>query len=571
MPQDKDSCPYPIPANMRSAIGNNALMLRRDARSFFWQDDRYKVYWEGLVFVSGILSGAESVKAFIAGLEKTAIEDACGILKGIYFFIIESKKGGDIHAFIDNSGLYQAFYTSGKISNSFLELAAHEGHTAADFEPDAVVEFLNFGSLLSGETYLSSIRRIRHDEILRLPRPGAKLLFIKKKNAGLRTSPDIHPKSFEQHFHELAASLGNCRVSIDLTGGADTRLVAAMLDHCGLQFEAASSGGTSEYADISMPREIARAMGHPWFGTIHSASALQDDINDLLAATDGLYDILYYHRLYQLQKARKKRGIDTMISGVGGELFKDYWWLHEFPFYRRKTSDVKKLVNMRIMPSRPLLGIFSKRYAGPGGNLKDNLVRSFSRYVMDTNTKTLDNIFYNAIMRNMAGRILTSHTRYVKCLAPFLDPDLATMGFNLPRMQRFYNFFHRRELTKINRRLARFKTSENGMTLSYRPADILLDLPRYIGEKGKRVLIKLRLAQRGGPSSLNDPACYPQVRNMKLMLESLDALKDARIINKDVRLHQLADSRLGSFLTLGMVAAALERGARGGQMRIDRP
>src|SRR5208337_4346291 len=283
--------------------------------------------------------------------------------KGIYFFVIQSKKSGEIRAFIDNSGLYQAFYTSDKISTSFLELAAHERHTPADLDPDAVVEFLHFGSLYSSKTFIPSIRRISHKDILYLSPGGTKLTFTKKHIDGISASPVISSKSFEQYFHEIAASLSNCKVSIDLTGGLDTRLVAAMLDHCGLQFETASSGGTPEYEDIHLSKEVAQAMGHPWFGTIHSASALQNDLNNLLLSTDGLYDILYYHRLYQLQNSRKERGIDTMISGVGGELFKDYWWLHDFPFYSRKASNVEKFVNMRIMSFNPIQGVLQSNFA----------------------------------------------------------------------------------------------------------------------------------------------------------------------------------------------------------------
>ncbi|MDA8387671.1 MAG: asparagine synthase-related protein, partial [Nitrospiraceae bacterium] len=387
MPSCKESPSYSGAGNNRRLAGHDALLLPGGRVSSFWQSAGYDVYWEGLVFASGIPSGPESVKVFVAELEKKGIEDACGMLKGIYFFVIESRKSGDIHAFIDNSGLYHAFYTPRRVSSSFLELARHEGLAASDFDPDAVVEFLHFGSLFSFGTYLPPIRRIRHDDIIRLSRQGGKLTFAKKNGTGICSPPDSPSVTFEQFFHETAASLCNRRVSIDLTGGVDTRLVAAMFDRCGLQFETASSGGTPEYEDISLSRPVARALGHPWFATIHSASGLERDMGDILLATDGLYDVLYYHRLYQLQKDRKKRGVDTMISGAGGELFKDFWWLHEFPFYRRGASDIERFVDMRVMSFGPMRGILTGAFDDAAFNLKRNLVRSFSQYALDTNTR----------------------------------------------------------------------------------------------------------------------------------------------------------------------------------------
>src|SRR5208337_699532 len=193
------------------------------------------------------------------------------------------------------------------------------------------------------------------------------------------------------------------------------------------------------------------------------------------------------------------------------------WWLHDFPFYARKASNVEKFVNMRIMSFNPIQGVLQSNFADAGGNLKSNLVRSFSRYTMDTNTKTYDNIVYNIIMSNIAGRILTSHSCYVKCYAPFLDPDLARIGFNLPRKQRFYNLFHRKELTRINPSLAKLRTSENGMSASFKLSYMVRDVPRYLDEKIRRILIKLNMAKRTTSLTLNDPNFHHYVRNMKSM------------------------------------------------------
>ncbi|MDA8087536.1 MAG: asparagine synthase-related protein [Nitrospiraceae bacterium] len=529
------------------------LILRGKNVSSSLENADYRAYWEGMLFIDGILSGETSVAAFFDELKKTPIEDACRLLKGIYFIVVESKKKGEIHAFVDNAGLYHAFYTDCAVSNSFLELARHEGYGPDDLSAESVAEFLHFGCLFFQKTYFDGIRRIARTDVLCLPEDGGKMKFLRKKGIDLDAAPCLPPESIWEYFRKLALSLGNCNVSVDLTGGTDTRLVAAMLDHFGLEFETGSSGGDDDYVDISVARKVAGAMGHRCFGTIHSLSSLERDIRDVFYATEGLYDALYYHRLFQLQNARKNRGIDTMISGVGGELFKDFWWLQDFPFYSRKSANIGRFVNMRLMPFEPMSGILAGPFAVASRGLKGNLKRGLSCYVLDSNTRTYDNIFYNVILADIAGRILTSHSNYLKCFAPFLDLDLARMGFNLKLSQRCFNLFHRKVLTRVNPLLARFATSENGMTVSCEPGNMLRDLPRFFNDRLRRLLIKLGMLKQRKFRTLNNPDFIARARPMKVTKASISALKDAGIIAGNVQLSRIEDKYLGMFLSLGML------------------
>ena len=541
--------------NRRGETSRGPLVLRKKAHASFLEGADCRAYWEGLVFIDGVPSGETSVRAFIDELGRSRIEDACRLLKGIFLLVVESRKNGDIHVFVDNAGLYQAFHTSDTVSNSFLELVRHEGCGVKDLSPEGVAEFLHFGWLYSHRTYFEAISRVRRDEILRVSRGGEKIkiTFLRKSGLDLDARPFPPPESIGEYFRKLALSLGNCNVSVDLTGGNDTRLVAVMLDHFGLPFETASSGGAEEYEDVSYGKKVAAALGHGFFGTIQSISSLERDINEVFHATEGLYDVLYYHRLYQLQDARRKRGVDTMISGVGGELFKDFWWLQDFPFYSRKASNIERFVNMRVMPFEPMSGILAEPYAGASANLKGNLKAALSRYVLDTNTRTYDNIFYNVILGGVAGRILTSHGNYLKCFAPFLDLDLARMGFNLKTGWRCYNLFHRKAITEISPRLAALATTENGMSVSYEMAHMLRDLPRLFDDRMRRLLIKLKITRRQEFKTLNSPDFIPRVRAMGIMGGALEVLKEAGIAGGNIELKHLEDKYLGAFLSLGML------------------
>lgn len=539
---------------MTSPAGHSSAILhRRTPASFTLEENGYSVYWEGLVFLNGFMSGRESIRVFIRELKRTCIEDASILLKGTFFIVVEAKPSGEVYALVDNAGLYQAFYSANKISTSFLDLIRHEGYTVEDFDPVAVAEYLHFGYLFFHKTFFGQVRRIRGDEILSLSHTNDKLRILKKKESYFTLDNNHETGSFDSFFDGIAKSLKNCELSVDLTGGLDSRLIAVMLDHYGLSFESATSGGTPAYEDISISKEVAGILGRPWFSTVHSIEPLENDMREVFIATDGLYDVVYYHRLYQLQMDRRTRGVDTVISGAGGELFKDYWWLQDFPFYSAKASNVGRLVDLRVMSFEPMKAVLTDKFAGACSTLRSGLIRGLSEYTLDTNTKTYDNIFFNVMMSDVAGRVLTSHGRYLKCYAPFLDFDLARIGFGLPRRERFFNMFHRKKLTALHPAVAKIRTSENGITASSLPLDMVGDLPKYCSEKLHRLSIKLGLARRKRSGYLNHPDFFGYVRDMKITGDAMLLLKDAGIVDGETRLQQIEDSRLGTFLSLGML------------------
>ncbi len=528
------------------------ILLRRRGKFSTWEDNDYRVYWEGLLFVNGVLSGEESIKSFLKELRKTDIRESCRTLKGIFFILVEEKTTGDHYAFVDNSGLYQAFYTDNNISNSFLEIIKQEKYSVEDFDPYAVFEFLYFGYLFSSRTFFSSIKRIPGDEILHLSHQDAKMHKLQKNILSLGAHLRDNAKSFHKNFEGLAISLSNRKVSIDLTGGVDSRLTAVMLDSFGLGFETATSGGTIDYEDVLISKEVANALGHPWYSTIHSETSLEEDMSELFYVTEGLYDILYYHRLFQLQKERAKRGVDTIILGTGGELFKDHWWLQDFPFYYKRFANLERLVDMRIMIFKPIQYLLTKEYSQIIHSLRSKIIQDVSQYSLETNTKTYDNIFFNYISRDIGGRGFTNNSYFVQCYAPYLDLDISRIGFNLSRIMRFFNLFHRKELTRINPVIARIPTTESGVSASSEIGCIMRDIPLLFRDRLKRFLLKLR-KQNKSFKTLNNPNFYSHVREMKVMIESIENLKDNGFVNKDVEIEQVENNRLGAFLSLSML------------------
>ena len=127
---------------------------------------------------------------------------------------------------------------------------------------------------------------------------------------------------FLKEMKKIAFSLKNKKISIDLTGGIDSRLLTLIFQNAGLQFETALSGCYG-HTDIETPKEVSKILGLQYYITYHhvNSETLFKELKATFICYDGLTDIIENHREYQFFEDRKSRGIKVSISGVGGKLY----------------------------------------------------------------------------------------------------------------------------------------------------------------------------------------------------------------------------------------------------------
>src|SRR5262249_1045634 len=136
---------------------------RSEVRSMENRD--YRFSWQGFVYMDGVPAGIRSIEKLAEDIVDN-LPAAASRLRGVYFLLIQEKRSGKSYAFVDNSGLFHAFYSDRHVSTSFLELAAAEGQGASDLDPEALVEFFHFGYIASGGTLFHKIRKIDPDQIV---------------------------------------------------------------------------------------------------------------------------------------------------------------------------------------------------------------------------------------------------------------------------------------------------------------------------------------------------------------------------------------------------------------------
>ena len=526
---------------------------------YSWETQEHKFWWKGLVFVHSIPCGTDSLERFSKEISRSGIQDAVNCLKGNFLLVVEDKKSGVYYSFVDNSSLFQAFYSDTSISTSFLELVKYEGLSRSDLDKEAIVEFLHFGHISFRKTFFDSIKKIPGKQILTFSDDG-KICFLPK------LVPDLNAgdgqSSFLNFFEGLVSSIKNQNVSVDLSGGIDSRMLATILDYFGLDFEIDVTGWKG-HIDIEISKEVASVLKHKHHVTDNSVDLLKEEellTDELFSMCDGLFNILTGRGQLLSNKNRVGRGVDLKFTGAGGELYKDFWWLQDFPFYARRKANVERLFNLRIAPTGFNHFYFTDDYVEICQNLKHNTVQKLSSFIIDANTKTYDNIYFNYRMQEIAGRRITNDNSLLKSYAPLLELDVVRYGFNIPRKERFFNNFHRRTITSINPNVAKIRTTESGMTVSSFKTDIIKDISKYIINKSARLTKKVgqKILKRTYFQQILADPLYVKVKELKISTGSVEFLKDFKIINEKLEVSNISNSHIGNFISLAMFMRCLE-------------
>ncbi len=265
----------------------------------WWEGDRFAIGWKGHLFIPGHAAGPASVAELAKALATQSLAQSTGKLAGIFGLFVFDKASRAWQVAVDNGGQYKIYYDRQDVGTSFLELLRTRPLAGSELDRKALVELLAHGYIMAGRTAVSSIAKLRGGEVLELE-PEGQLRRVPKL---LPTGEVAGTEAVLAHFAALARSLEGRSLSVDATGGFDSRLVLALLVKHGLPFELAVSGfhGT---ADTEIAAEIARLLDRPFHLSGHDLADLDQALLDAFRSSDGLMDIRRWHRDRQLAQAR---------------------------------------------------------------------------------------------------------------------------------------------------------------------------------------------------------------------------------------------------------------------------
>ncbi|MFZ1429528.1 MAG: hypothetical protein WAS21_22480, partial [Geminicoccaceae bacterium] len=490
----------------------------------------------------------------------------CHRLKGVFGLVIWDQRDGVWYAAVDNAGLYRLFFDDfGRLGGSFLEIAAAQGAQAADIATDRLVEFLLHGCIYAPRTLLPSIHRLRGDEIVRL------------RTTPEHTSIDIEPKRFPvpdvdrpfaavvaDHAEDLARSLVHDRVSIDLTGGFDSRLVASLLRARGLGDEAAMTG-EPQSVDTALAAQVAAVLELPLHVHRQKLDRLEPDMAALFVASDGLVDVGKIHRDWQAALARRVRGVTVLAHGGGGELLKDFYFHHEFPFYGHRAASLERLYDLRIVPMPLSAAQLTPAAQQLVRDCRTGIISRLQSFREPTNHATCDRVFHGFRLPEFFGGHFSTYVNLgINVVAPLMDREVATAAAVLSPWTRMMEGQHRRLIHELCPQAGALPTT-SGYSASWRPGKLASDVLGYGTNEVRRLVNKLGQRHlgrapfpRAGALETDAPGFGRRTRELPGFHAGLAQLKERGIYLRDLDPMAIRPHEVGRILTLGMCFAHLQ-------------
>lgn len=408
---------------------------------------------------------------------------------------------------------------------SFLDLLDESRPKPLLPDPRAISEFLTFGNYYGPSTPCMDITKEFTHQTLEINPDQTFSLSNTSRSLSLADSKKDAPvEQFDAYFESLSNMLKNHRVSIDMTGGYDSRLLACALKNAGVNFDAVYSDKSSP-SELEIVKRVADKIGTTLKVIRPQPVNTDEHLNELFELSDGLVDALSINSLTQIQKWRKENGYTFVLTGAGGEVLKDFFWQQDFPFYGVEKANLNKLIDFRFYPQRA-----SAIWVANGDTSSQSLQEAFiERHIKpvlrDTNTRTYDAVYYEVRIREILSALSHVSEKYLPVHSPFADYYFANMGYNLNVRERLFNKFHRSYLSHRNPDVAAIPTTDGNMTASIRFKHITVDSFKYVYTKGSSILRKARGVQ--SPSGTNDNSFITDKAS-----ESLISLKKRGVLSQ---------------------------------------
>ena len=291
-----------------------------DHKTKIFENEKFKIYWEGFLFIKGYAPGERSLDLLFTAITETTLNNALNLLSGFFVGIIYNKINDTIFSFSDNSGHYNLFKTNDYISTSFLDLIKMSNLTPSEMDAKSVANFILSQSFMGWKTAFPQIVKIKHNEII--VDNGKKIIIENKILEDIFMLKDFDNKSIIQRFSIFIDTLEqvNGKIILDLTGGLDSRMISVIFQHFGLDFETAISGMPG-YPDCELSSQIAEIEGtsHNVFYQNLNESSIQKELDEEFREFDGVMDIFAQHRAFQFQRYKKDLNCVLNITGHSGE------------------------------------------------------------------------------------------------------------------------------------------------------------------------------------------------------------------------------------------------------------
>lgn len=476
-------------------------------------------------------------------------------LLGNYIVFICNSNNNTVICFGDNSGMLKPYISKNICSNSFLEISKTASDKSLNY--DGIVEWLHFKAIYGNKTLLKGVTRLERGNYFISRRNS---YCVKTKNLPRLEFPPDNPYGINKLFDAFSLATSGLNIALDITGGLDSRLILSQLESRNCKYQLYISGAP-DHPDTTIGQEIASILKKEHNLVQHKNVPYTSNlIESLVNISDGQVDALWFPRISNYLNVMKQNGIELNLSGIGGEGHKDSHWVQDFPFLNQKVSHILRYYNLRMKGIQYPHNILSERILDRSKLIDESMLEELSKYVLSSNTKTYDNIYFNFICQAYGSMNLSARAKTLPCYAPLMEFELLRNSFSLPRYSRIFSNQHRKHITSSCKKVSTLKTT-SGATANSGYFYRLRDLPSFIIyslQRGLKVLARRYFSL----SIFSDPASETRFEN-RLQDEAnfhdiITTLKKHNILPRSTHSNDIPTRCLGSLVSLSFILKGID-------------
>lgn len=391
--------------------------------------------------------GTAALSRLIGDLENISLRHAVQDCDGQFCLVVRDRNGARTRIVTDHAGIMNMYaYRAGErlaISSSSMALSRSLPVTP---EPLAVAQFLRCGNVYGAATIYAEITLLK----------PASLYTFEAGEEGVREEREgyWHPPteirdddSFEESRDSLMRALvegiqalpGEGAIS-DLTAGFDSRLILALLSRFRPMRDieifvfgpetSREAGLVEGYCRDLGLKKNRLALPHDW------DEQVGDYVDKSLAITDGEENVFVYAPILWAQE-HKARSHGFSINGLGGELYRDFWWIQEL-YPSKRPANLDRLIRMRVLQYEYEDSIFSEAWKRRMTAMRGILRKEFLGSIHDMdgentyNTLQIDNLYLRQKMWRWAGRTISSSSQVIGMLTPLAMKRSIDAALSMP-------------------------------------------------------------------------------------------------------------------------------------------
>lgn len=474
-----------------------------------FENDRYRIVLEGRVY--NRCEGALGDHLFDLASLTFDNEFSSGKLtdwlvetEGEFLIFLVDKKSGRVRFVNDVFSLLPVHY---HISEHKVVVSRDIGFVrkmtqTTRFSKRAIAESLVFGYPLQDRTLFEDIFRLGPGCMIRIDMPEVSVC----EDSGLAFNFDVKRysgRSRKENVSELVSLFKQaCRdrfgsgekVLLSLSGGRDSRAIAAALGECGISYRAATFVDTAQVAalDADIAGKLARAFGVDW-KLYQLAPSSGRMVGRLLRAKQGQFSLGHAYKTQYYERLIEDYGRDSIfVTGNGGD--------KTMPDLRpdRRIKRIDELVDCVIMRDKIMPVALAANLAGMSEHdLKAQIKEVFDTYPEETLEGK--HMHFKVCERGFKLLLegLDMARPFLWSASPFWSVKFFDYAMNCPDRQKKYDQLYAMFLSRLlpsgsrvgyaRNNVSSLTSVQHGKSLAVRLASTLSGLPNPIRFVRKRI------------------------------------------------------------------------------------